>query len=75
MDEIMIVNPGHEGLGLVLRADGLLYKAPLVAPKKRRRSIIDLFLGDDGRIYEASGEGGIGHLYLGEDGTLYELVR
>jgi hypothetical protein len=62
LDELMIVNPGPSGIGVVLLDQG--GSAPGV------QGLGQFFLGGDGTLYQLQGR-----FLLGHDGTLYEVVR
>ena len=76
LDELMIVNPGPPGLGVIfLGADGTPYQVQGLGEPGQ------FFLGEDGALYQVQGFGlgedeghKMGRFFLGEDGTLYEVV-
>jgi hypothetical protein len=62
LDELMIVNPGPSDVGaLFFGPDG---------PGSGVPGLGQLFLGDDGTLYQLGG-----HFLLGDDGMLYEVVQ
>ena len=83
LDELMIINPGPAGLGLIFQgADGLLYQVQGLAQEEEASGLGQFFLGEDGTLYQARGfdlrglaKPGLAHFFLGEDGALYEVFR
>jgi hypothetical protein len=80
-DELMIINPGFPGSGVMfLGDDGTLYQVQGLDQREVQTTPPQFFLGEDGTLYEMEFLGEheareLGRFFLGEDGTLYELMR